>query len=442
MVTTPLEVANSMRSRLEARAEPAQALPASALEYDYSSFFYSSSDDPFAILGPYNEWFDRAMPEGYYLFSQAMSTPPQGEIRLTDGLHGRHLRLVNLSSYNYLGLSVRPEVIAAAKAALDLYGLGAAGLPILSGTMSIHVQLEEALARFKGKEAAMVFPTGYSTNVGMIAGLMRAGDWVIADQNAHASIVDGAILSKAYVRFFRHNNPADLERKLKQATGKKLVVIEGVYSMDGDVCPLPDVVALAKKYGARIMLDEAHSAFVYGPNGRGIAELYGLENEVDIHIGTFSKALGGQGGYVACSRELYNYLKGFARSRVFSCALSPVVAAGVLRSLELAQSEPGLRDQLWDNVRHIRGRFEEAGVDVGDSTSQIIPIMVRNDRRVFEICHKLLGAGVYLQPVIYPAVTKHRSRFRVSISAAHTREQLDEGADTLVRVLREERILL
>ena len=419
-----------MRSGLEARAEPAQEVPASALEYDYSSFFYSSSDDPFAILGPYNEWFDRAMPEGYYLFSQAMSTPPDGEIRLTEGLHGRHLRLVNLSSYNYLGLSARPEVIAAA------------GSPILSGTMSIHVQLEEALARFKGKEAAMVFPTGYSTNVGMIAGLMRAGDWVIADQNAHASIVDGAILSKAYTRFFRHNNPADLERKLKQATGKKLVVIEGVYSMDGDTCPLPDVVAVAKKYGARIMLDEAHSAFVYGPNGRGIAELYGLENDVDIHIGTFSKALGGQGGYVACSRQLYNYLKGFARSRVFSCALSPVVAAGVLRSLELAQSEPSLRDRLWENVRHVRGRFEEAGVDVGESTSQIIPIMVRNDRRVFEICRKLLDAGVYLQPVIYPAVTKHSSRFRVSISAAHTREQLDEGAATLVRVLREERILL
>jgi glycine C-acetyltransferase len=304
------------------------------------------------------------------------------------------------------------------------------------------VQLEEALAKFKRKEAAMVFPTGYSTNVGMIAGLMRPGDWVIADQNAHASIVDGAILSKANVRFFRHNNPADLERKLKHAAGKKLVAIEGVYSMDGDVCPLPELVAIAKKYGARIMLDEAHSAFVYGASGRGVAELYGLEDEVDIHIGTFSKALGGQGGYVAGPRSLYNYLKGFARSRVFSCALSPVVTAGVLKSLELAQAEPQLRDQLWDNVRFIRGLLDEAGVDVGDSTSQVIPIMLRNDRRVFEICHKLLRAGIYLQPVIYPAVAKHRSRFRVSVSASHTREQLAAGVATLVHVLREERILV
>jgi len=432
-MSTPIE---------EAQADAVASRPASALDYDYSSFYHSASDDPFAILGPYNEWVERAMLEGYYLFSQAMSTPPRGEVRVTEGLHRRPVHLINLSSYNYLGLSVRPEVIAAAKAALDMYGLGAAGSPILSGTMDVHVQLEEALARFRRKEAAMVFPTGYSTNVGMISGLMRPGDWVIADQNAHASIVDGSILSKATVRFFRHNNAEDLERKLKQATGKKLVAIEGVYSMDGDVCPLPDLVAVAKKYGARIMLDEAHSAFVYGRTGRGVAELYGLEDAIDIHIGTFSKALGGQGGYVASSRKLYNYLKGFARARVFSCALSPVVAAGVLKSLEIAQAEPKLRDQLWDNVRHIRDRLSEAGVDVGNSTSQIIPIMVRNDRRVFEICHKLLGAGVYLQPVIYPAVAKHRSRFRVSISSAHTREQLDEGAARLIRVLRQERILL
>jgi glycine C-acetyltransferase len=355
---------------------------------------------------------------------------------------GTSLKLLNLSSYNYLGLSSRKEVIEAAKAALDQYGLGAAGSPILSGTMDVHVRLEEELAKFKKKEAVMVFPTGYSTNLGLISGIMRPGDWIIADQNSHASIVDGAILSKANVRFFRHNNPADLEKKLKQTTGKKLVAIEGVYSMDGDVCPLPELVAVAKKYGARILLDEAHSAFVYGANGRGVAEHFGLEDEVDVHIGTFSKALGGQGGYVAGSRNLYNYLKGFARSRVFSCALSPVVTAGVLKSLELAQKEPQLRTQLWANVAHIRAKLDEAGVDIGQSTSQVIPIMVKNDRRVFELGHKLLRAGLYLQPIIYPAVAKHRSRFRVSISATHTIDQLDEGVAILVKVLREEGILV
>jgi 8-amino-7-oxononanoate synthase len=425
-----------MATRVEAPASM------NVLDYDYSSFFYSSSDDPFAILEPYNEWYNRATPQGYYLFAQPMSTPPAVRISLEEQLHCRTVPLLNLSSYNYLGMSYRPEVIEAAKRALDRYGLGAAGSPILSGTMDIHVELEEAIAQFKGKEAAMVFPTGYSTNVGIISGLMRPGDWIIADQNSHASIVDGAILSKANVRFFRHNNPADLEKKLRQTSGKKLVAVEGIYSMDGDVCPLPDIVEVCKKYGARILLDEAHSCFVYGPNGRGVAEHYGLDEEIDIHVGTFSKALGGQGGYVAGSRNLYNYLKGFARSRVFSCSLSPVVAAGVLESLSIAQREPQLRDALWTNVAHIRKRLDAEGVDVGDSTSQIFPVMIRNDRRVFEIGHKLLRAGLYLQPIIYPAVAKHRSRFRVSVSASHTFEQLDEGVSILARVLREEGIIL
>jgi 8-amino-7-oxononanoate synthase len=425
-----------MATRVEAPAS------INVLDYDYSSFFYSSSDDPFAILEPYNEWYNRATREGYYLFAQPMSTPPAVRISLEEQLHGRTVPLLNLSSYNYLGLSYRPEVIEAAKRALEHYGLGAAGSPILSGTMDIHVELEEALAKFKGKEAAMVFPTGYSTNVGMISGLMRPGDWIIADQNSHASIVDGAILSKANVRFFRHNNVTDLEKKLRQTTGKKLVAVEGIYSMDGDICPLPDIVDVCKRYGARILLDEAHSGFVYGPNGRGVAEHFGLDEEIDIHVGTFSKALGGQGGYVASSRNLYNYLKGFSRSRVFSCSLSPVVAAGVLESLRIAQREPQLRKTLWTNVAHIRKRLDEEGVDVGDSTSQIFPVMIRNDRRVFDIGHKLLRAGLYLQPIIYPAVAKHRSRFRVSVSASHTFEQLDEGASILGRVLREEGIIL
>jgi glycine C-acetyltransferase len=410
-------------------------------DYDYSNFYYSSGDDIFAILEPYNEWWSQVRPSGYYLYSQPMSTPPRANIDLEEQLHHTQVPLLNMASYNYLGLSYRPEVIAAAKAALDQYGLGAKGSPILSGTMSVHVELERELAKFKKKEAVMVFPTGYSTNVGLVQGLMRPGDWIIADQNAHASIVDGAILSKANVRFFRHNRPEDLEKKLKQATGRKLVVVEGVYSMDGDIVRLPEIVEVAKRYDARIMIDEAHSAFVYGETGRGVVEHFGLEDEIDIHVGTFSKALGGQGGYVAGSQQMYNYLMGFARSRFFSCALSPVVAAGVLESLRLAQAEPQLREQLWSNVAYIRGKLSEYGVDVGESTSQVIPIMVRNDRRIWHIAHRLQQAGLYLQPIIYPAVAKHRSRFRISISASHTTEQLDEATSILVRILREEGIL-
>jgi glycine C-acetyltransferase len=418
---------------------PPAANPA---EYDFNNFYYSSSDDALAIVKPYNAWYQQARPAGYYLFSQPMLSGPTPRIEIEEQAELRHVGLINLSSYNYLGLSYRPEVVEAAKRALDTYGLGAAGSPILSGTMHVHQELEEALARFKGTESAMIFPTGYSTNVGLISGLMRPGDVVIMDQNAHASCVDGAILSKAETRFFRHNQADDLEKKLKKAAGKKtLVVIEGVYSMDGDVCPLPEIVEVTKRYGARILIDEAHSSFVYGPNGGGVVEMFGLKDEIDIHVGTFSKALGGMGGYVACSADLYRYLDAFSRSRFFSCALSPVVTAGVLESLRIVEREPELREKLWTNVAHIRKQLDEAGVDVGESTSQILPVMIRDDRNILGIARRMQEAGLYLQPVRYPAVAKHRSRFRVSISASHSFEQLDRAAEILTSVLRKEGIL-
>jgi glycine C-acetyltransferase len=189
------------------------------------------------------------------------------------------------------------------------------------------------------------------------------------------------------------------------------------------------------------MIDEAHSTFIYGENGRGVAEAFGLEDQIDIHVGTLSKALGGQGGYVAGSPSLYKYLEGFARSRLFSCALSPVVASGVLEALRIASREPGLRGRLWANVAHIRRLLREEGIDVGESTSQVIPVMIRNDRRIFEIGHRLQRAGLYLQPIVFPAVAKHRSRFRISVSAAHTHDQLNEGVAILAHVLREEGFL-
>jgi glycine C-acetyltransferase len=410
-------------------------------DYDYSSFYYSSSDDVFAILEPYTEWYDNAQLRGYYLYGQPMSSRPTTRVELQEKLELRRLNLLNLSSYNYLGLSYRPEVIEAAKRALDRYGMGAAGSPVLSGTMDVHLELERELATFKAKPACMLFPTGYSTNVGLIQGIMRPGDLIVADQNSHASLVDGAILSKAEVRFFRHNRPEDLEKKLEVSSGKKLVIVEGVYSMDGDVCRLPEIVEIARKYDARIMIDEAHSTFIYGENGRGVAEAFGLEDQIDIHVGTLSKAIGGQGGFVAGSASLYKYLEGFARSRMFSCALSPVVAAGVLEAVRIASREPGLRGRLWANVSHIRRLLLEEGIDVGESTSQVIPVMIRNDRRIFEIGHRLQRAGLYLQPIVYPAVAKHRSRFRISVSAAHTHDQLNEGVAILAHVLREEGIL-
>jgi glycine C-acetyltransferase len=407
------------------------------MEYDYTNFYFGAGDDAFALLEPFDDWWSEVKPAGYYLYELPLHSHPGTRVDVEDTKTGDIRRgLVNFASYNYLGLSYRPEVKAAIKEAAEVYGGGSSGSPILSGTTKLHSQLADEVAAFKGKEAAMIFPTGYSANVGTIAGLMRSGDLIVADQYAHASVVDGMILSKAKSRFFRHNQPDDLDRKLRGFDGKKLVIVEGVYSMDGDVPPLADLIEVCRKHGARLMIDEAHSAFVFGDTGKGVAEEQGVDDEIDIHLGTFSKSLGGQGGYVAGSGQLINYLRGFSRSRFFSCALSPVVVAGLRKALELAIGEPELRTRLWENVTHMRALLVDAGIPTGESTSQVIPIMVRDDARIFMMGEELLREGVFINPVKYPAVGKHKSRFRMSISAAHTKDQLEEGAACIRSVLQ------
>jgi 8-amino-7-oxononanoate synthase len=406
-------------------------------DYDYSHFFFASGDDPLNVLPSFMEWYSEAYPAGYYLFSEPLQTAPATRITIRNPKTGKEQRLLNLASYNYLGISYRPEVKQAAMAAIEKYGLGASGSPVLSGTFDIHLQLAEGIAAFKKKESAIVFPTGYSANVGFLSAIMRSGDTILLDQYAHASSVDGAILSKAKTVFFRHNNPLDLERKLSNTKGKRLVYVEGVYSMDGDICCLPEIVEVAKRHGARILIDEAHSTFLFGPNGRGVVEHFGLEDKVDFHLGTFSKSLGGQGGFVCGSQALTTYVSGFGRSRFFSCNLAPALAAGLVAGLRIVENEPQLRTKLWSNVAYLRRRFAEEGVDIGQSTSQVVPVMVNNDARVFAIAEQIQERGLFLQPVTYPAVPKHKSRLRLSVSAAHSEEDLGEAVSTIAAVLRE-----
>jgi 8-amino-7-oxononanoate synthase len=426
-------------SRINMDESAPAAAPATpgALEYDYTNFYFGKGSDAFDLLEPFDDWWTQVKPSGYYLFELPIHSQPGTRVDVEDTKTGEIRRgLVNFASYNYLGLSYRPEVKEAIKAAVDIYGGGSSGSPILSGTTDLHRRFADEVADFKGTEAAMIFPTGYSANVGTIAGLMRSGDLIVADQFAHASIVDGMILSKAKSRFFRHNRADDLDKKLRGFDGKKLVVIEGVYSMDGDTPPLGELVEVCKRHGARLMIDEAHSAFVFGENGRGVAEDQGFDQDIDIHLGTFSKSLGGQGGYIAGSTQLINYLRGFSRSRFFSCALSPVVVAGLRKALEIAKSEPELRTRLWENVAYMQKLLSDAQVPIGDSTSHVIPIMVRDDARIFDMGEEIFREGVFINPVRYPAVGKHKSRFRMSISAAHTKEELEEGASKIIKVLR------
>jgi glycine C-acetyltransferase len=409
-------------------------------DYDYSNFYYGAGDDPLNLLVPFGEWYAEALPNGYYLYSEPLSSAPTTTVRVKNTKTGKVVDLINLASYNYLGISYRPEVKRAAAEALERYGLGASGSPILSGTFDVHEELAHAVAAFKDKPAAIVFPTGYSANVGFIAAIMRPGDTIFCDQYSHASVVDGAILAKSKTVFFRHNNPMDLERKMNGVRGKKLVVVEGVYSMDGDMCVLPEILEVARRHGARLLIDEAHSTFLFGPNGRGVAEHFGLENEVDFHLGTFSKSLGGQGGFVCGSKAMVDYVNAFGRSRFFSCNLAPPVAAGLLAGLRIADEEPQLRARLWSNVAFLRRRFAEEGVDIGKSNSQVMPVMVHNDAEVFAVAEKVQDRGLFLQPVTYPAVPKHRSRLRISVSAAHTEDQLETACQVIAGVLREEGI--
>lgn len=404
-------------------------------KYDFSNFYFGSGDDVYDIIHTYNRWWNEAYPGGFHIYQEPFTTAPGATVDIHSN-KGKKLRgLLNLSSYNYLGMAGSPVVKQAAIQAIEKYGLGAAGGPNLSGMFDIHRELEAALATFKQKEACTTFNSGYAANVGAISGIMRSGDTIFLDQYSHASIIDGAILSKAKTVFFRHNNAADLERKIAGVEGRKLVVVEGVYSMDGDICNLPDILAVAKNHGARLMIDEAHSAFLFGENGRGVVEHFNLEDEVDIHMGTFSKALGGIGGYICGDRELVNYLEAYARSRFFSCTLPPAVSAGVLASLKHIEKNPDLRWQLWRNAGYLTRRLKEEGVDTGNTQSQVIPVMIYDDAKVFGVAESLRDNGIFLTPVSYPAVSKGKARMRISVSAAHTQDQLEYAAKTIALVL-------
>lgn len=411
-------------------------------EYDLSNFYHGTGEDIYDLLTPFNEWWNsRALPAGYHLYQEAMLTPAETEITVQGNRDSLPHDLLNFSSYNYLGMAASAVAVKAVIEAVMKYGLGASGGPILSGVFDIHRELERELARFKHKEASILFSSGYSANVGIISALMRAGDHIFIDQYSHASIIDGTILSKAHTVFFRHNNAADLDRKLAGVGGKKLVVVEGIYSMDGDFCRLPEIVEVAKRHGARIMIDEAHSSFLCGPNGRGAAEHFGLEAEVDFHMGTFSKALGGIGGYACGSREFIQYLTGYSRSRFFSCTLPPAVTAGILANLRYIATHPCLQYRLWENAAYMRSRLQAEGIDVGASESQIIPVMIYDDATAFRVAGKIRERGIYLQPATYPGVPKRKARLRVSVSASHTQEQLDQAISVIAAALREEGVI-
>ncbi len=339
-------------------------------------------------------------------------------------LNGR--QMIMIGSNNYLGLTNHPKVKEAAIEAVRKYGTGCAGSRFLNGTLDIHVQLEEKLARFMRREAALIFSTGFQVNLGVISALVGKDDVVIIDKMDHASIVDGCRLSYGEVKRFRHDDMADLERLLAERNGRgALVVVDGVFSMEGDIIDLPKVLELCRKYTARLMVDDAHGIGVLGKTGRGTAEHFGLEQEIDLVMGTYSKSLASIGGFIAGDADVIHYIKHFARSLIFSASPPPASVAAVSAALDIIDSEPERLAQLWKNTRKMLNGFRALGFEIGPTTTPIIPVLVGADETAFRMAMMLQAAGVFANVAVSPAVPPGKAIMRTSYMATHTEEQLD-----------------
>lgn len=403
-------------------------------DYTLADFFEFDSDDLFEVTDYFWDWISDAVSKQYMVYGQPIMSAPAAEFKVYDRYKDSVRSFLNFCSYNYMGYSIHPEVIKAVQDTLDQYGTGAVSAPLLSGYYGLVKQLEDEIAEMKGKEAAIVFSTGYATNLGILSGLLRPGDVAVMDILSHASIYDGVRLSGAEIKVFAHNSPKHLERVLKGLNSKRVIVcVEGVYSMDGDLSNLPEIIPICKKYGAKILVDEAHASLVFGKKGGGVAEHFGLEDQVDISIGTFSKSFGAIGGYAAGNEKLMLYLRVFARSYMFSCAMAPHTAAGILKILEIFRKDKSALNKLWDNTRYMHTQLRKAGLDIAETKSPVVPVMAGTDLRLREISKRLQQRGLYTGVVTYPAVSKNKTRLRLSVSANHTKEQMDE----CVRILKE-----
>lgn len=356
-------------------------------------------------------------------------------------INGREMIMVG--SNNYLGLTNHPKVKEAAINAVRKYGTGCAGSRLLNGTLSIHVDLEEKLARFIRKEAALVFSTGFQVNLGVISAMAGKDDIVLIDKMDHASIIDGCRLSYGEVKKFRHNDMADLKRLLEQNNGRgKLIVVDGVFSMEGDVVNLPDVINLARIYGARVMVDDAHGIGVLGRTGRGTAEYFSLEKEVDLIMGTYSKSLASIGGFIAGADEVIHYIKHSARSLIFSASPPPASVAAVSAAIDIIENEPERIERLWANTGKMLEGFKSLGFQVGDSKTPIIPIMVGDNETAFRMAIMLQDEGVFANVAVSPAVPDGKALIRTSYMATHTDKQLDRVLHAFEKVGRALKLII
>ena len=376
------------------------------------------------------ETLDSLQDAGLLRSLRSLAGEPGAEVLV----NGRPVLL--LCSNNYLGLATDERMKQAARAAIEAFGCGATGSRLISGNLELYRTLERELADFKGAEAALVFTSGYQANVGTVSALVGPGDAVFSDALNHASLIDGCRLSRAEVIIYDHRDPEDLERNLaiRSAARRKLILTESVFSMDGDLAPLKDLAFLAKKYGALLMVDEAHATGIFGATGAGLVEALGLRQQVDVQMGTFSKALGSLGGYIAGSKDLVQYLIQRARSFIFTTGLPPAVLAASTAALRIVRQEPQRREALWRNVRHLRKGLEKIGFALGPEQSQILPLRLWDQRRTMAACRFLLRQGIFVQGIRPPTVPTGTARLRIAPMATHTAEQITEALAAFQRL--------
>ena len=372
---------------------------------------------------------DKVIAAGMYPYFRMIESQQDPVVMMGDR------QVIMCGSNNYLGLTSHPRVKEAAVDAINKYGTGTAGSRFLNGTLDIHVELEEKLAWFFRKEAALTYATGYQTNLGVLSSVVTRGDVAISDRLNHASIVDGLRLSLGEVKKFKHNDMKDLDRVLEGERDRhKMVVVDGVFSMEGDISPLDEIIALRQKHDFGLMVDDAHGVGVLGATGRGTAEHFGVEDDADIIMGTYSKSLATIGGFVVASADIIKYLKHVSRSMIFSASLAPALVSAVSTALDIIDQEPERREKPWANTRKMMEGFRSYGFDIGDSASPVIPVVVGDDMLAFKMALMLQEEGVFANPVVSPATPPGRALIRTSYMATHTDEQLDRVLDAFVKV--------
>lgn len=416
-----------------------------ASQFSLADFYYSDSDSPLTPPADYLAWRrDTAWATSLYEPMLCDPAGPTNRLRTATG----EQRVINMTSYGYLGLVRHPKVIAAAKQALDDYGTGACGSPILSGKSPLHQELEIKLSALTGYPSVLVFNSGFGGALGCASGLMRKGDVAIVDARAHISMVDGLKIGGAKIAFFEHNSARALDEVLSAHKGtRRLIFVDGLYSMDGDMADLPALLDVAGSHGVGILVDEAHSFLCCGANGGGVVEHFGARGKVGVQYGTLSKAFSCGGGFAAASTDLIEYLRFYANTYGFTCALPPSVVAAASAVIDVMQTETWRRTQLWENATYFRTQLQSLGINTGESTSYVVPIVVGENRALlYELGHKLREHGLFVTPVDYPTVALDQARFRASVTASHTRQLLDQALqiieDVFVPAMREKGLLL